>query len=154
MKLKNTGIAILGLLFCTGNMVLAGETKSVAPAEVAKNMLANGGFENPGEAEKQVAEGWWSDFCLRSGEQKHGGKVSLKLPVLADDGKKSVTAEHFPDVDLFNAGDEVEFSLYAMSTAKLGAGSIPRAWITFTDANWKQPAEVQVVLPSEPIAEW
>ena len=58
------------------------------------------------------------------------------------------------DVGLFKAGDEVEFSLYAMSTAKLGAGSVPYARIIFTDSNWKQQAVVRIDLPRQPAGEW
>lgn len=57
-------------------------------------------------------------------------------------------------VESFKPGDVVEFSAYVMSTAKLGAGSLPRISLGFADANWKSPTEVSVAFPCEPSAEW
>jgi hypothetical protein len=139
------GLALISLVLCSANPARAAEPVNVVP---------NGGFEKVTKAGDLAEGGWRFKTAYCSEERKWEGQMSLKFPVAADDEKKQLLAECNLDADLFKAGDEVELSLYANSTAKLGKGFNTYARVNFTDSNWKAQAELKFALPSEPISEW
>ena len=123
-------------------------------AQERRDLFVDDGFDNPKANKNAIGDGWLSKTAVKSQEQKYQGDFSMKIPVLESAEKRVVEATLYPDTASFTAGMELDFSLYAMCTAKLGPSSRNAVIITFADVNWKKQLEVKVELPDAPTSEW
>jgi hypothetical protein len=142
---RHAGYALLVLCcLCCANLSFAAEPVS---------LVKNGGFETRNIA-GDSADGWILKIAFCSEERKMEGQASLQLQVQQDDAKKIVMAEYKLDPGLFKTGDQVELSLYTISTVEMGPGPDPYARIQITDANWKAKSELKLKIPRAPSSEW
>jgi hypothetical protein len=147
MKPKPTIIMILGALLWVGNLTRASENAGV---------MERFSFEST-SAGVNPAKGWEFKSAFLGGDYTYEGSLCLKLPVDPDDEKITVEAKHELYQNRLKPGDEVELSLYALSTAKLSPLSKPYARIIILDLQAKPiktQVEARIALPLLPTTEW